>query len=283
MEVVSTIGELQSAIAAARRANKSVGLVPTMGALHEGHLSLARASRAECDFTVVTIFVNPTQFAPHEDLTKYPRPLEADLQKLKACGVDLVFAPAEKEIYRKRHATFVEVGAVAQQFEGAVRPTHFRGVATVVLKLFNLIPADRSYFGQKDFQQTLVIKQMVADLNVPIEIRVCPIVREPDGLAMSSRNAYLSPEEHHRALAISRSLREAKAMLARGEHSASTIVARMQSVLTEAGISEIDYVTLADPSTLAPVESVLAPTLALIAVRVGNTRLIDNELLIPNS
>jgi pantoate--beta-alanine ligase len=227
--------------------------------------------------------VNPTQFAAHEDLSKYPRPLEADLAKLRACGVDLVFAPAEKEIYRDGHATFVEVGAVAQQFEGAVRPTHFRGVATVVLKLFNMIPADRAYFGQKDFQQTLVIKQMVADLNVPIEIRVCPIVREPDGLAMSSRNAYLSKDEHRRALAISRSLQEAKAVLAQGERSASTIAARMQSVLTEAGISEIDYVVLADPNTLAPVESVLAPTVALIAVRVGSTRLIDNEILTPSS
>jgi pantoate--beta-alanine ligase len=283
MEAVSTINEVRTAVAKARRANKSVGLVPTMGALHEGHLSLIDASRAECDFTVATIFVNPTQFGAHEDLSKYPRPLEADLQKLRQRGTDLVFTPAEGEIYTADHGTFVDTGAIAGMLEGAFRPTHFRGVATIVLKLLNLIPADRTYFGQKDFQQTLVIKRMVADLNVPVEIRVCPTVREPDGLAMSSRNAYLSPNERHQALAISRSLREARTLVEMGERSAATLLVKMRSILSDAGIEQIDYVVLADPKTLDNISKITGLTLAAIAARVGSTRLIDNELLAPGS
>jgi pantoate--beta-alanine ligase len=281
MQVVSTRVELRDALAAMRRAGKSIGLVPTMGALHEGHLSLVDAARRECDFVVTTIFVNPTQFGPHEDLQKYPRNLEADLANLKARGVDLVFTPTTAEMYASDYATYVDVGPIADRLEGKIRPTHFRGVATVVLKFFHLIPADRAYFGQKDFQQSLVIQQMVTDLNVPIEIRVCPTIREPDGLAMSSRNAYLSADERRRASAISRGLRGAIEQVKRGTRNASQVLGQMRATLAEGGIDSIDYVVLVDPKTLADVASIDAPTLAAIAVRVGTTRLIDNELLTP--
>ena len=280
MEVVSTIGELRTAVAQARRANKSIGLTPTMGALHRGHLSLVDASWAECDFTVATIFVNPTQFGAHEDLAKYPRPLEDDLAKLREHNVDLVFTPSESEMYDPEHGTLVDVGPIALRLEGAFRPTHFRGVATIVLKLFNLIPADRGYFGQKDYQQTLLIKRMVADLNVPIEIRVCPTVRDADGLALSSRNAFLSPDQRRQALAISRSLREAKALVAEGERNSENILMKMRAILGDAGVTEIDYVALTDPTTLENSPILAGPTLAAIAVRVGATRLIDNELIL---
>jgi pantoate--beta-alanine ligase len=280
MEVASTIGELRSAVAAARRANKSIGLVPTMGALHEGHLSLVDASRAECEFTVVTIFVNPMQFGANEDLSKYPRPLDDDLAKLRQRNADLVFTPTDDEMYRSTHGTFVDVGAIARPLEGAFRPTHFRGVAAIVLKLFNLVSADRAYFGQKDFQQKLVIERMVADLNVPIEIRVCPTVRQADGLALSSRNANLSSDDRGRAAALSRSLREAKRLVEQGERSAATVLVTMRSILAESGITQIDYAVLADPNTLENVSTITGPTLVAIAARLGSTRLIDNELIV---
>jgi pantoate--beta-alanine ligase len=282
MEVASTIDELREFVAHARREKKSLGLVPTMGALHAGHLSLVDASRVECDLTAVTIFVNPTQFGPHEDLSAYPRPLASDLAKLRDRDVDIVFAPSESEMYSADHTTFVDVGPIAQVLEGAFRPTHFRGVATIVLKLFHLIPGDRAYFGQKDFQQTLVVKRMVADLNLPIEIRVCATVRESDGLALSSRNAYLSADQRLQALAISRSLHEASQMVAAGERTAASVLVKMRSVLAEAKISLVDYVALVDPETLENRSLLVGPTLAAVAARVGSTRLIDNELLFPN-
>ena len=189
-----------------QHAGKSVGLVPTMGALHQGHLSLVRRAKSDCDVAVATIFVNPTQFAPHEDFSRYPRTLESDLAALAAAKCDLVFVPSREEMYPPAASTFVEPPQVAQPLEGVFRPGHFRGVATVVLKLFNIIPADKAYFGQKDFQQALVIQRMVADLNVPVQVVVCPIIREPDGLAMSSRNRYLSPSERQQGLALSRAL-----------------------------------------------------------------------------
>ena len=188
-----------------------------MGALHEGHLSLVRAAKAECDYTVVSIFVNPSQFGPNEDFAKYPRTLDADLALLAGCGADLVFAPGNEEVYRAGHATWVEVGSVAEPLEGVFRPGHFRGVATVVLKLLNMVQPDAAYFGQKDYQQALVIRRMVADLDVPVAIRVCPIVREPDGLAMSSRNRYLSPAARRRALVLWKSLQLAGKLVAEGE------------------------------------------------------------------
>jgi pantoate--beta-alanine ligase len=270
----SAVGE---AIAALRRQGRSIGLVPTMGALHAGHVSLVEASRKLCDATIVTIFVNPTQFAPHEDFQKYPRNLAADLEKL--AGADFVFAPAIDDIYRAGHSTFVEPPAVSLPLEGRCRPGHFRGVATIVLKLFHLIPADVAFFGQKDYQQSLVIRRMVDDLDVPLRIQICPTVREADGLAMSSRNAYLSTAERAQALAVSRSLIAARDALAAGERSAAAVRETMQQVLHAAGIERIDYVALADPETLEERVGLTLPTVALVAAHVGNTRLIDNMLL----
>jgi len=251
-----------------------------MGALHEGHLSLVRASRAECGFTVVTIYVNPSQFGPREDFSRYPRTLQRDLELL-AGSSDLVFAPRDEEVYAPGHATWVEVGSVAEPLEGACRPGHFRGVATIVLKLFNMVGPDVAYFGQKDYQQALVIRRMASDLNLPLAIRVCPIVREADGLAMSSRNAYLSPEERRRAAVLSKSLHLAAEMVALGERRAAAVAARMQETILSAGPAQIDYVALADPETLEPVETIRGRTVALLAVKIGSTRLIDNMLLEP--
>jgi pantoate--beta-alanine ligase len=277
MQIATTITELRAALSTA--AHRSIGLVPTMGALHAGHLSLVDASRAENDFTVATIFVNPTQFAAGEDLAKYPRPIDADLQQLAARGVNLAFTPREAEMYSASHTTFVDVGQIASPLEGVHRPTHYRGVATIVLKLFHLIPASRAYFGQKDYQQSLVVRRMAADLNVPIEIRVCPTVREPDGLAMSSRNAYLAPEDRQRATAIWQALCTARSAVAAGERDAATIQLAMRKRLNEAGITEIDYAALVDAQTLEPISAIAGNAIALIAARVGSTRLIDNELL----
>jgi pantoate--beta-alanine ligase len=252
-----------------------------MGALHEGHLSLVRASNEECDYTVVSIYVNPSQFGAGEDLDQYPRTLETDLDALADCAVPLVFAPASDKVYPPGYATWVEVGSVAEPLEGACRPGHFRGVATIVLKLFGMVQADVAYFGQKDYQQALVIRRMVEDLNVPTAIRVCPIVREPDGLAMSSRNAYLDPAERQRSLVLWKSLCLAREQVAQGERSTSTIAERMREVILSAQGAQIDYVALVDPETLEPVEAIRGQTLAALAVRIGRTRLIDNSLLDP--
>jgi pantoate--beta-alanine ligase len=277
--LVTAISELRQRVRAARAEGKSIGLVPTMGALHEGHLSLVRASMAECDFTAVTIFVNPTQFGPREDFSKYPRGLDDDLDALNRCGADLAFAPTNETIYPTGCSTYVDPPHVARLWEGQCRPGHFRGVTTVVLKLFNLVQADIAYFGQKDYQQALVIQRMVDDLNVAIDVRVCPIVREPDGLAMSSRNRYLSAEQRQQALAVSRSLREAERLTADGQRRAEVVLAAMRHVLEEAGIHRIDYVALVDPETLEPVSELRGPAMALIAAYVGETRLIDNARL----
>jgi pantoate--beta-alanine ligase len=276
--LVTAADELRQRIAAARAAGKTIGLVPTMGALHAGHTSLADAARRDCEFVVVTIFVNPAQFGPHEDFSRYPRTLEADSRLLADHGVDLIYAPATEAMYRPEHATYVVMEGPALVLEGEFRPGHFRGVATIVLKLFNLVLPDRAYFGRKDYQQALLIRQMVADLNLPIHVELCPIVRESDGLALSSRNVYLSPEERRRALSISQSLRLAKKLASDGTTDAATLIARMRALLEAAGLN-IDYVALADPHTLEPVTIVNRPTVAAIAARVGATRLIDNELL----
>jgi pantoate--beta-alanine ligase len=270
---------LRQHIVAARQAGKTVGLVPTMGALHEGHLSLVDAARAECDLAVVTIFVNPTQFGPGEDLRSYPRHMDRDLELLKSRGCDVVFAPSEEEMYSPGHATFVDVGAVGQMLEGEFRPTHYRGVATVVLKLFQLAPADRAYFGRKDYQQTLVVRQMVADLNVPIDVRVCPTVREPDGLAMSSRNAYLSADERKRALALSRSLKLAERLVDDGERDAGSIRRAMRQEIDAAGSVDVQYIAIVADGTVTPVATIDGPTTIAIAATVGKTRLIDNTFV----
>ena len=271
--------EIRRAVVGERRAGRTVGLVPTMGALHEGHLSLVDAARAECDVAVASIFVNPTQFGPAEDFRRYPRNLDSDLGLLGKRGCQLVFAPSVDEMYPAGHATSVDVGALGQALEGAFRPTHFRGVATVVLKLFQMIPADRAYFGQKDYQQTLVVRRVVEDLNVPIEIRVCPIVREPDGLAMSSRNAYLSGDERRRARILSQSLRLAEQLAADGQRDVVVIREEMMRLIEGVGGVDVQYIAFVADGSLTPVERVDGPTTVALAANVGSTRLIDNVLI----
>jgi pantoate--beta-alanine ligase len=280
-QLITTVADLRDALAAMRRDGKRIGLVPTMGALHEGHLSLVRAAKAECDCAVVSIYVNPTQFGPAEDFSTYPRTLDADLKLLASCGADVAFVPTNEEMYPAESATRVEVGAVAEPLEGQCRPGHFRGVATVVLKLFNIVQPHAAYFGQKDYQQAAVIRRMTADLNLPIAIRVCPIVREPDGLAMSSRNRYLSPAARQRALVLWKSLQAAEKLVEEGQRDASRIAARMRDVIETAEDARIDYVALVDPDMLQPVKRIAGRTLAALAVKIENTRLIDNCLLEP--
>lgn len=281
--VITRVAELRRQVFAWRAAEDTVGLVPTMGALHAGHLSLVARSADECRRTVVTIFVNPTQFGPGEDFSHYPRQLERDLEALAATPTDLVFAPSNEEMYPPGATTFVDVGTIGQTWEGAVRPGHFRGVATVVLKLFNAAPADRAYFGQKDYQQSVVIRRMVADLNLPIEIRICPTVREPDGLALSSRNAYLTADERRRATVLVRSLRLAAELAAGGERDAERIVTEMRRMVESTPGVTLDYAVLVDPDTLEKVARLDRPAVALVAARVGSTRLIDNEMIGPSS
>ena len=278
MQIIHTIAEIRSLVTAWRREGQRVGLVPTMGALHAGHLSLVEASRISCAATVVTIFVNPTQFGPNEDFSKYPRTLDADLAALAPFGVGAVFVPSVEAMYPPGATAYVDAGTVAEPLEGACRPGHFRGVATIVLKLFNAIPADAAFFGQKDYQQTLVVRRMVADLDVPIEIVVCPIVRDPDGLAKSSRNVYLSPSERKRALSLSRALRHAEMRVAAGERRADVLLAEAREILAQAGVDSVDYIALADPETLAPIATLQGPAVLAIAARVGKTRLIDNTV-----
>lgn len=277
--IIAAGDDLRHLILEARRRNQTIGLVPTMGALHDGHLSLVEAARAECDLSVVTIFVNPTQFAPNEDFRQYPRELTRDLSLLAGHGCDIVFTPDTDAIYRPGHTTYVDVGPMALMLEGQYRPTHFRGVATIVMKLFQLAPADRAYFGRKDYQQSLVVRQMVADLNIPIEVRVCSTVREPDGLAMSSRNRYLTADERQRALALSRSLRMAEDFFAAGERSAETIRQKMTQEIQNAGGIDLQYIAIVADGTLTPVDRIDGPTTIALAATVGKTRLIDNTIV----
>lgn len=279
--VCHTQQEVRQQIAAARQAGKRIGVVPTMGALHVGHLSLVDYACRECDFTLVTVFVNPLQFGPGEDFDKYPRTLERDCELLADTCTHLVFAPAPEEMYHDHAGTFVEVTGVTERFEGASRPGHLRGVATVVLKLFHITTPDVAYFGQKDFQQQLMIRRMTSDLDLPIEIRTCPIIREPDGLALSSRNTYLSAAERQHALTLSQSLKRAAELVAAGERNAADVLAAMHEVFNERPDVQIDYLALADPDTLADVVTLDRPTVALVAARVGSTRLIDNRVLEP--
>jgi len=270
---------LRHAVVEAQRQGAKVGLVPTMGALHEGHLSLVDACRSACDVTVASIFVNPTQFGPREDLASYPRSLPRDLQLLAERGCQLAFVPEAESMYGPRHDTYVDVGAAARGWEGAIRPTHFRGVATVVLKLFHIIPADCAFFGQKDYQQTVVVKQMAADLDVPIEIRVLPTVRESDGLAMSSRNAYLTPDQRAVAPRLWESLQLAQSLFDAGVRDADRIQRAMQASLAAEPQLELQYVACFAEGTLCEVERLDAPTIVALAARLGATRLIDNHRL----
>ncbi len=254
----------------------SVGLVPTMGALHEGHLSLVRASDGECDRTVVSIYVNPTQFGAGEDLARYPRNLDGDCRLAEGAGADLVFCPADEAIYPDGHCTFVDQPGLTEVLEGEFRPAHFRGVLTVVLKLLHIVPANRVYFGRKDFQQTVVVRRMVRDLNVPTEVRVMPTVREPDGLAMSSRNRYLSEEERRQAVCLHRALVAARERYAAGETAGDVLCRTMGRVIAEAPMAQADYVEVVDCETLEPRDVVTDRAVAALAVRIGRTRLIDN-------
>ena len=256
-----------------------VGLVPTMGYLHEGHLSLIRRARAECDHVVVSIFVNPTQFGPKEDLFKYPRDLDRDLGLIEPLGADLVWMPTAEIMYPKGYQTWVEVETVTRPLEGAMRPGHFRGVTTVVAKLFNGVQPHRAYFGQKDAQQTTVIRQMTRDLNFPIEIVICPIIREPNGLAMSSRNVYLDPEERKAATVLYRSLNAAKNVYENGERDAEKLRQIMREVTASEPLAQMQYVSCADYDTLEELETVTGKTLLSMAVFLGKTRLIDNFVL----
>jgi len=257
----------------------TVGLVPTMGYLHEGHLSLVRRAREECDHVVVSIFVNPTQFGPKEDLSKYPRDLERDLSLLSSLGVDLVWTPTEQVMYPQGYQTWVEVERITHPLEGSMRPGHFRGVATIVAKLFTGVQPHKAYFGQKDAQQAAVIRQMTRDLNFPIEIVVCPIVREPDGLAMSSRNVYLEPEQRKAATVLYRSLCAAKNAYENGERQAEKLRQIMRDVLATELLAQLQYVSCADYDTLEELETVTGKTLLSMAVFLGKTRLIDNFVL----
>lgn len=281
MRLVHTVAELREEIALAKAQDLTIGLVPTMGALHEGHASLISAANRENDFVVVSVFVNPTQFGPNEDLDAYPRTLEADCMLAEEKGANVVFAPSPKEMYPSDDDTWVEVtGDVTKVLCGRSRPIHFRGVTTVVTKLFNLAQPNRAYFGQKDAQQVEVLKRMVKDLFFPIELRVMPIIREKDGLAKSSRNTYLSAEEHTAALVLSRSLKAAKEMYVAGERNAEAIVNAVTEGIKAEPMSSIDYVEMYALPELKPIANPLkGSNLLAVAVKFGTTRLIDNIVL----
>ncbi len=276
MKIVSSFADLR---AARLSLAGTVGLVPTMGYLHEGHLSLVSQAKAECDHVIVTIFVNPSQFGPAEDLSKYPRDLERDLSLLRPLGVDLVWTPTAEVMYPPGYQTWVEVEALTKGLEGAMRPGHFRGVATVVAKLFNAAQPDKAYFGQKDAQQVAVIRRMAADLNFPLEVVICPTQREADGLAMSSRNVYLNAEERKAATVLFRSLGAAKELFESGERNAEILRGRMKEVLAGEPLAQAQYVSCADYDSLEELDVITGKTLLSMAVFFGKTRLIDNFVL----
>jgi pantoate--beta-alanine ligase len=283
MTTLRTVEKLRAELAADRRAGKAIGLVPTMGALHEGHLSLIRRARAQCDVVVVSLFVNPAQFNERSDLDRYPREERRDATLAAAAGADLLFAPSVEEIYPSGFATAVEVLGLTDRLEGATRgAAHFRGVTTVVAKLLCMTLPDVAYFGQKDAQQVVVIHRMVADLNLPVRVEACPTVREPDGLAMSSRNALLAREERRRARALPTALDAAKRLARAGEHSAEALLEGTRAAMEPFGVKP-EYVALVDPETLEPVQELTGETLLALAARVGEVRLIDNAVLEPAS
>jgi len=279
MQTILSATQLTALSKQAHRFGKRVGFVPTMGALHQGHLSLVRAARTQCDVVVVSIFVNPTQFGPNEDFTRYPRTLDADSAMLAAEKTDYLFFPAVEEIYPQGAATWVEVETLSGKLDGVSRPGHFRGVTTVVAKLFNIVQPDAAYFGQKDAAQAANIRKMIRDLKFDVEIVVCPIVREADGLAMSSRNVYLQGEQRKQALVLSRALQRVQELTAGGEKSSDKLIAAGKVVMAaESGVL-LDYFVIVDPDTLQPVADVAGGALAAVAAYVGNTRLIDNVVL----
>jgi len=276
MLIIETVAEMKQA---REKLRGTLGFVPTMGYLHEGHLALVRQALAENKFAAASIFVNPTQFGPKEDFRKYPRDPERDLAMLKGVGTHLVFMPPVKEMYPEGFNSWVEVAGIAERLEGAHRPGHFRGVATVVAKLFNIVEPTRSYFGQKDAQQLLVIKKMVADLNMNLEVVASPTVREPDGLAMSSRNTYLNPKERQAATVLWKALSLSREMHQKGEHKADRLRQAMTQLISQEPLATIDYVSVADTETLQELNQIERPALISMAVRIGSTRLIDNIIL----
>ncbi|MFZ5881791.1 MAG: pantoate--beta-alanine ligase [Chloroflexota bacterium] len=276
MEITITLNDVWAVRSALRG---TWGLVPTMGYLHEGHLSLIRRAKAECDHVAVSIFVNPTQFGPSEDLSKYPRDLERDLRLIEPLGVDLVWTPTAEVMYPGGYQTWVEVETLTKPLEGSMRPAHFRGVTTVVAKLFNAVQPHKAYFGQKDAQQAAVIRQMTRDLSYPIEVMVCPIVREADGLAMSSRNKYLEGDDRQAALVLSRALTAAKELYDAGERNAEKLRGKMKEVIAAEPRAQLQYVSCADYDTLAELDTITGKTLLSMAVLIGRTRLIDNFVL----
>lgn len=283
MKVTRDIPSTRTAVVQARRDGRRIGFVPTMGCLHAGHLSLIEAARRDRTCAVASIFVNPTQFGPHEDYERYPRDTAGDLQRCQDAGVELVFVPAVTDMYPAGASTTVRVAQLTDTLCGPCRPGHFDGVATVVAKLFNIVQPDRAYFGQKDAQQLAVIRRMTRDLDLPIEIVGCPTVREPDGLAMSSRNALLTAQERQRSLALYRSLCSARELVQAGERTAATIVAETQRIVAAAEPKQIDYISVVDPETMQPVTQIEGPVLIALAVCIGPTRLIDNALVDPGA
>jgi pantoate--beta-alanine ligase len=279
MEVIRTVHELRRWTRADRYQGNTIGIVPTMGALHEGHASLIRAARNQCGLVVVSIFVNPTQFGPNEDYARYPRTFEADCALARTEGADLIFAPSVEELYPQGAATFVEVEGLDNRLDGASRPGHFRGVATVVAKLLIATEADLAFFGQKDAAQVAVLRRMVADLRLPARIVVCPIVREPDGLALSSRNVYLKADERRQALVLSRAVRHVESLAAAGERRAADLIAAAKKIFAADPAVRLDYIELVNWDTLLPVQTASPGTLFAVAAWVGSTRLIDNTII----
>lgn len=290
MQIFKSVNEMRTWSAAQRAAGRRIAFVPTMGALHDGHMALLREGARRCDALVLSIYVNPTQFGPDEDLKKYPRDIDGDLEKAKICGTEAVFMPSDEMMYPEGYRTYITVEGVTKNLCGASRPTHFRGVATVVAKLFNIVMPDVAIFGEKDYQQLVVIRRMVSDLNIPVEIVGHPIVREDDGLAMSSRNKYLSPAERSAARSLSRSLEEAQAMVGRGETDIGTILEHVRRTIESTGIPRVEYAKIVDADTIEdlhafrrpalPTAGRPGPALLAVAAQVGPARLIDNRLLV---
>jgi len=279
MHVIRAVAEARARLEEMRTGGKSVGFVPTMGALHEGHLSLVRAARAENDVAVVSAFINPTQFGPNEDLDTYPRRLEQDTRLCEQESVDIIFCPRIAEVYPGGYATYVLQERTTEPFEGEIRTGHFHGVCTVCAKLFNIVRPTRAYFGQKDYQQSVVIRRMVRDLNFDMAIRVCPIVREPDGLAMSSRNSYLTPKQRSQAVCLSRAMRRAEELFAEGTRRVAPLVTAMQDIIQEAPLARLDYLAVVNPESLREIRRIESEAVVLVAARFGSTRLLDNTIL----
>ncbi len=277
--VAETLAEIRASIADSRKTGRSIGFVPTMGALHAGHVSLIERARSECDTVVVSIFVNPTQFGPNEDFQRYPRPRELDLKICGDAGADIVFYPSVDVMYPVGYRTFVEVQGLSDILEGAIRPGHFRGVATVVTKLFMIVLADRAFFGQKDYQQQLLIRTMTNELNIPTEIVTCPTLRDPDGMAMSSRNAYLSADERQRGLCLSQALNHVANLVEAGERDVQKLERQLCERMAATTGVIVDYGVIVDAGTLSGLTDAVPEMVALVAARVGTTRLIDNRVL----